>query len=81
MAESEICTLINDKEVHTGSGILLCPINNYNLKISYVYNILNNTVIFNYVHEYERDVCRVFEAELKDYIRHHWLSKLNTKKR
>lgn len=81
MTELKVYNLADDREIHTGNGTLLCSINNHNLKIDYMYNILNDIVDFNYVHEYERDTCRAFETELKDHIRHHWLSKLNIKKR
>lgn len=81
MTELKMYNLADDKEVHTGSGTLLCSVNDHNLKINYEYNILKDTIFFNYVCEYERDICQAFATELKDHIRHHWLSKLNTKKR
>jgi len=81
MVELKIYNLADDEEVHTGSGTLLCSVNDHNMKIGYVYDILNDRIIFNYMKEYERDACQAFETELKEHVRHHWLSKLNTKKR
>jgi len=81
MVELKIYNLADDEEVHTGSGTLLCSVNDHNMKIGYVYDILNDRIIFNYMKEYERDACQAFEIELKEHVRHHWLSKLNTKKR
>ncbi len=81
MAELKVYNLADDNEVHTGSGSLLCSINDRNMRIDYVYDILTDRVVYNCMKEYDHDTCKAFETELKDHIRHHWLSKLNTKKR
>lgn len=81
MTELKVYNLADDRETHKSAGTLLCSINDHNIKMDYVYNILNDTVDFSYAYEYERDTCKAFETELKDHVRHHWLSKLNTKKR
>lgn len=81
MAELKVYNIGDSEEIHTGSGSILCSINNHNMKIGYVYNILDDQIIFNYMKEYEREACQAFETELKDHAKHHWLSKLNNKKR
>ena len=81
MAELKVYNIADDEEIHNGCGTILCSINSHNMKIGYVYNILENQIIFNYGKEYEREACQAFEKELKEHVSCHWLSKLNTKKR
>lgn len=71
---------VTSKEYRTISGTIIFKtteddgnkIINTHYKISYVYNIIEDEIVYNCGSDWERKVCQIFKNDLDECIRQHW---------
>lgn len=81
MAVSKITIYdVTSKEYRTINGTVIFKttedngnkIINTHYKINYVYNIIEDKVVYSYSADWERKACEIFKNDLDECIRQHW---------
>lgn len=71
---------VTSKEYRTINGTIIFKttkddgnkIINTHYKINYVYNIIEDEIVYSYGPDWERKVCEIFKNDLDECIRQHW---------
>ena len=75
---------LTSKEYRTVNGTIIFKtienkedrVINTHFKVCYVYNIIDDKIVYSYNHDWERKACESFQKDLDDYVRSNWRANL-----